>query len=93
MKMLSYFLAIGNVLNGGTNKGQADGFELTVLGRVHTFRNNHGMSILQYVCLKMKQTDEAFPEKIEAIAKSVQVRSTDTGILKRIADEVQSKAS
>lgn len=44
--MLSVILAIGNVLNGGTNKGQADGFDLTVLGKVHTFRDNGGTSIL-----------------------------------------------
>lgn len=28
LKMISYTLAIGNVLNGGGPKGQADGFEM-----------------------------------------------------------------
>jgi hypothetical protein len=27
-EMLGYILAVGNILNGGSNKGQADGFEL-----------------------------------------------------------------
>ena len=39
----------------------------------------------------MKQSDENFCEKIETIAKQVSVRSTDTGILKKISDEVDSK--
>lgn len=40
MQMLSVILAVGNILNGGTNKGQADGFDLNVLGKVHSFRDN-----------------------------------------------------
>lgn len=39
LKLLGYILGVGNVLNGGTNKGQADGFDLAVLGKVHSFRD------------------------------------------------------
>jgi len=34
LKMISYTLAIGNVLNGGGPKGQADGFEMAVFGKI-----------------------------------------------------------
>lgn len=27
-EMVAYILAVGNVLNGGSNKGQADGYDL-----------------------------------------------------------------
>jgi len=54
-EMVAYILAVGNVLNGGDkNKGQADGYDLAVLSKVHTFRDNSGQSIMQYVCKKMK---------------------------------------
>ena len=58
MQMLSVILAVGNILNGGTNKGQADGFDLNVIGKVHTFRSNDGTSILEYVCRKMYATHQ-----------------------------------
>ena len=38
--MLGYTLGIGNVLNGGTPKGQADGFELAVLGKLNSMKDN-----------------------------------------------------
>jgi hypothetical protein len=56
--MLGYILAVGNVLNAGSNKGQADGFDLQVLGKVHTFRDNNGQSIIAYVCKKMTEKDD-----------------------------------
>jgi len=46
IRLLGYILSVGNVLNGGSNKGQADGFDLAVLNKVHTFRDTKGVSIL-----------------------------------------------
>lgn len=70
-EMLGYILAVGNVLNGGSTKGQADGYDLQVIGKVHTFRDNSGQSILQYVCKLMKAKDENFPEHVKGLLKSV----------------------
>ena len=52
--LLGMILAVGNVLNAQVKGekvpknylGQADGFDLSVLGKVHTFRDNGGTSIL-----------------------------------------------
>jgi hypothetical protein len=37
-EMLTLILGIGNVLNGGTNKGQADGFMLNAISKVDEFK-------------------------------------------------------
>jgi len=40
LKLTSYTLAIGNILNGGGPKGQSDGFELSVFGKVASMKDN-----------------------------------------------------
>jgi hypothetical protein len=59
-KVLSYVLAIGNVLNGGTNKGQADGFTLDAISKLSTIKDNNGKTVLQLIASKIKQEDEDF---------------------------------
>jgi len=90
-EVFGYILAVGNVLNGGTAKGQADGFDLQVFGKVHMFRDNSGQSIMQYVCKIMKAKDDTFPEYIKALLKRVTTRSTNTDTFKAIATEQISK--
>jgi len=96
-EMLGYFLAIGNVLNGefGTSKsskGQADGFNVdTVLGKVHTFKDNNGKSLMQYVCKKMKDKHPDFPDHIRKVLKIVSTRGKDIDTLKTICTEVETK--
>lgn len=40
LKIVGYTLSIGNILNGGTAKGQADGFDLPVLGKLVSMKDN-----------------------------------------------------
>ncbi len=61
-KMLGFILSIGNILNGGTNKGQADGFYLEALSKTTTLRDVNNKTILHFICEKMKQEDEEFVE-------------------------------
>jgi hypothetical protein len=64
--MLGYFLHIANVLNGGDKKkGQADGFEVGVLNKVHLFKDNNGVTMLQYVMRKMKEENPDFPKNFK----------------------------
>jgi hypothetical protein len=93
IKLLGYFLRIGNILNGGSNKGQADGFDLAVIGKCHTFRDNNGQSVLQYVCKKMKEKDENFPDDMKIINKKMQIRGTDIDLLKALSTELTTKAN
>ena len=44
--ILSYILTIGNILNGGTAKGQADGFYLEALSKTSTMKDTSGRTIL-----------------------------------------------
>ena len=73
-EVFGYILAVGNVLNGGTAKGQADGFDLQVFGKVHMFRDNSGQSIMQYVCKIMKAKDDTIAE----------VKKAGLGVLKQV---------
>jgi hypothetical protein len=91
-EMMGYILAVGNVLNGGTAKGQADGYDLQVLGKVHTFRDNSGQSIMQYVCKQMKAKDDTFPDHVKALLKNMTTRSTDIDTFKAVATELMSKS-
>ena len=47
-------LSIGNVLNGGTPKGRADGFDLPVLSKLTTIKDTNGESLLSFICKKIK---------------------------------------
>jgi len=40
LKIVGMTLGIGNILNGGTPKGQADGFDLPVLGKLVSMKDN-----------------------------------------------------
>ena len=46
LKIIGMTLYIGNILNGGTPKGQADGFDLPTLGKVGVVKDNNGNSML-----------------------------------------------
>ena len=59
-KVLSYTLAVGNILNGGTNKGQADGFTLDAITKLATLKDNNGKTLLQTIAVKIKNEDEEF---------------------------------
>lgn len=59
-KVLSYALAIGNILNGGTNKGQADGFTLDAISKLQAIKDNYGKTLLQTIAIKIKNEDEEF---------------------------------
>ena len=63
--MLGYFLGISNILNANDKKKcQADGFELTTLNKVHLFKGNDGVTMLQYVMNLMTIADPAFPKRL-----------------------------
>lgn len=56
-KIFGYILSIGNIMNGGTAKGQADGFYLDALSKVTTMKDNNGKNIMQNICEKFKNED------------------------------------
>lgn len=60
-KTLAVVLAVGNYLNGGTPRGQADGFQMESLGKLVRLKDNDGKSLVEYVvALLTKQFGEDF---------------------------------
>ena len=53
LKIVGMTLSIGNILNGGTPKGQADGFDLPVLGKLVSMKDNTNQTLLQLICKKI----------------------------------------
>jgi hypothetical protein len=53
LQIVGYTLTIGNILNGGTPKGQADGFDLPVLGKLVSTKDNTNQTLLQFILKKM----------------------------------------
>ena len=53
-------LTIGNVLNGGSSKGQADGFNLDILSKLNGIKDNSNKNMVQFICGKIKAEDESF---------------------------------
>ena len=56
-KIFGFILSLGNIMNGGTQKGQADGFYLEALSKTTTMRDINNRTIMQYICEKLKQED------------------------------------
>lgn len=54
-------MALGNYLNGGTNKGQADGFSVEDLNKLSGVKDANNKSILEYI---VKVAKSQFPEKL-----------------------------
>ena len=76
-------LAIGNIMNGGTPKGQCDGFDLSVMGKLSSTKDNNNKSMMAFI---MKQLCEANPdtkEKFSAENKVFETKATDIDTLDR----------
>ena len=56
-KVLGMALAIGNIMNGNTPKGRSDGFELGVLSKLNTTKDNNQRPMLQFIMKKLVEAD------------------------------------
>lgn len=86
-------LAVGNVLNGGTAKGQADGFDLPTLTKLTSMRDVNGKSLLEYIMLKMREADEELPAKLAALLSKTVFKDIDTEYIKNKARELETMVS
>ena len=53
-KIFGFILGLGNILNGGTQKGQADGFYLEALSKATTMKDVNNRTIMQIICERFK---------------------------------------
>ena len=59
-ELLGTILSLGNIMNGGTSKGQADGFSLDLLPKLTGMKDSTGHSILTFICTKTNKEDPTF---------------------------------
>ena len=94
--ILSIILGLGNILNGGSNKGQADGFGIDLLKKLPGIKDNNGNSIITWICSKAHKIDssfEGFKGKFPQLEKAVQFSMKETNevlnAIKKIIKEIE----
>ena len=73
--ILSITLGLGNILNGGSTRGQADGFHLDLIKKLPGIKDNNGNSIMTWICSKAHKIDptfEGFKGKFPQLEKAAQ---------------------
>lgn len=93
--ILSIILGLGNILNGGSSRGQADGFSLDLLNKLPGIKDNLGNSILTWICAKANKMDHTFegfkgqfPELEKAANFSLKETNDSLTSLKKIVDQM-----
>ena len=95
--ILSIILGLGNILNGGSTRGQADGFSLDLLNKLPGVKDNFGNSALTWICSKAYKMDpsfEGFKGKLPQLEKAAQFSLKETNdtinALKSIINQLES---
>ena len=93
--ILSIILGLGNILNGGSARGQADGFSLDLLNKLPGIKDNFGNCILTWVCSKANKMDPTFEgfkgqftELEKAANYSLKETNDSLNSLKKIVDQM-----
>ena len=87
-EVLGTILALGNIMNGGTAKGQADGFSLDLLPKLSGLKDTMGHGLLTFVCTKTNKEDpsfEGFKNKFPYLEKASKYSMNET---KKKVDEL-----
>lgn len=86
-KVLGMALAVGNIMNGGTAKGRSDGFELTVMTKLNTTKDNSQRSMLQFIMKRMLEADPDIRDRFKEECKVWGTKATDLdSIVKKYGD-------
>ncbi len=81
LKVLEYILAIGNYLNGGTNRGGAYGFRLGSLPKLGEVKSQNGRdTLMHYLAEFIEKRDKSLLSFVEDL-KSVQNAARGTILL------------
>ena len=90
MRVIGMILSIGNILNGGTPKGQADGFDLSTLSKAAIVKDNSGSSMLNYICRKLYASDSDFIKEVKDMLKLINIKDVDLSYIKTKTNELSS---
>jgi hypothetical protein len=95
--ILSIILGLGNILNGGSARGQADGFSLDLLNKLPGIKDNLGNSALTWICSKANKMDPSFegfkgqfPQLEKAFQFSLKETNDNINALKKIVGQMES---
>lgn len=92
-KIFSYVLAIGNILNGGSTKGQADGFSLEILPKLNSIKDINNRNLYQYICAIIHKDDvniEGIKKQFVNLHEAAKVSFAETlGSLNRLRKELK----
>ena len=80
-KVLAAILTLGNIMNAGTAKGQADGYSLDLLPKLAGIKDNNGNSLLKFICTKTHKEDptfEGFKNKFPNLEKAAGFSMSET---------------
>ena len=83
-------LGMGNILNGGTPKGQDDGFDLSTLQKVAIVKDNTGNSMMSFICKKLYAEDNKFNQEMQDMLKNLSIKEIDLGYIKTKTQELMS---
>ena len=94
--ILSIILGLGNILNGGSIRGQADGFSLDLLSKLPGIKDSFGNSILTWVCSKANKIDSSFvgfkgqfPTLLKASQYSLKEANDSLRELKKVTSQLE----
>ena len=80
-EFLGTILGLGNIMNGGTAKGQADGFSLDLLPKLSGLKDSTGQSIITFINSKTIKEDpsfEGFKNKFPQLEKAAGFSMNET---------------
>lgn len=89
LQMIGYVLTIGNILNGGTPKGQADGFDLSVFSKIASMKDNTNQNLMQLILKKIYANEPDLHKGVKELYKSVNIKEVDTKYMKTKTGELQ----
>ena len=87
-KVLGMALAVGNIMNGGTAKGRSDGFEIGVITKLNTTKDNSQKSMLQFIMKKLTDEDPELPNRFKEENKVWQTKATDLDSISKKYNDV-----
>lgn len=86
-KVLGMALAVGNIMNGGTAKGRADGFELAVFTKLNTTKDNNQKSMLSFIMKSLTDIDSELPGRFREEFKCWSTKAVDWDSLNKKYNE------
>ena len=79
-KVMGLVLAIGNYLNGGSKRGQADGFQLEILPKLNDTKGSSGDTLLMYMMKLIKKSHPnlvSLPDDVSHVAECTRINLKD----------------